>query len=91
MVDYAQVVLQLVPDYRPSSPGPRPVEGILAGHEMSQRVETLEAGGRRTLLFETPFYSRAGFSTSAKAFRVENLVPGLCESVTVRYVVLIVP
>ena len=90
-VEGAELVLQLTPDFRPASPGTRPPEGFMATQEMRQWIDPVGPGQRIRQMFETDFFSRNAFSTSTPSFVVENLVPGLCESVTVRYTIFIVP
>lgn len=87
----AELVLRMVPQYRTAYEAPVPTEGYLAPQEMRFPVEPLKPGQRTSAMFQTPYFARSAFSSSKSSFLVENIVPGLCESVTVRYVILIVP
>ncbi len=53
--------------------------------EQSFRVDELYAGRKRIVTLDTPYYASQGFHNDFGYFHVENLVPNLRTSVTIRY------
>lgn len=61
------------------------VQGLMDPVEQRFRVDELYPGRKRLVSVETPYYASQGFHNDFGYFQVENLVPNLRCSVTIRY------
>jgi hypothetical protein len=61
------------------------VQGLMDPIEQHFRVDELYAGRKRLVSLETPYYASQGFHNDFGYFQVENLVPNLRSTVTIRY------